>query len=40
MAKLNAKSTKIHDTFGDKVLNVITTILLILIILIIGYPIL
>lgn len=40
MARLNAKSTKIHDTFGDRVLNVITTILLILVILIIGYPIL
>ena len=40
MEKLNAKSTKIHDTFGDRVLDLITTILLILIILIIGYPLL
>ena len=40
MAKVNAKSTKIHDTFGDRVLNFVTTVLLILIILIIGYPIL
>ena len=40
MAKIKAKSTKIHDTFGDRMLDVITTILLILVILIIGYPIL
>ena len=39
MAKVKAKSTKIHDTFVDRMLNVITTILLILVILIIGYPI-
>lgn len=39
MAKAIAKSTKIHETFGDKVLDLITTILLILVIIIIGYPI-
>ena len=37
MAKV--KSTKIHDTFGDKVLNLITAILLIAVIIIVGYPI-
>ena len=40
MARIKAKSTKIHDSFGDRVLDLITTILLILVILIIGYPIL
>jgi len=39
MAKIKAKSTKIHDTFGDRVLDWVTTILLVLIIFIIGYPI-
>lgn len=39
MAKRNNKATKIHDTFGDKVLNLITTLLLVAVILIIGYPI-
>lgn len=39
MARIKAKSTKIHDTFGDRVLDVVTTILLVLMILIIGYPI-
>lgn len=39
MAKAKVKSTKIHDTFGDRVLDVITTILLIAVIIIIGYPI-
>ena len=39
MAKIKAKSTKIHDTFGDRVLDWVTTALLVLIILIIGYPI-
>ena len=38
MARLKAKSTKIHDTFGDRVLDWVTTVLLVLIILIIGYP--
>lgn len=37
MAKV--KSTKIHETFGDKMLDLVTTILLVLVILIIGYPI-
>ena len=36
----NVKSTKIHDSFGDKVLNFITGAILVLIILIVGYPIL
>ncbi len=36
MAKV--KSTKIHETFGDKVLDVITSILLVLVIIIVGYP--
>ena len=40
MARIKAKSTKIHDSFGDRVLDLITTILLVLVILIIGYPIL
>ena len=35
----NVKSTKIHDTMGDKILDLVTTILLVLVILIIGYPI-
>ena len=39
MAKIKAKSTKIHDTFGDRVLDWVTTALLVLVILIIGYPI-
>ena len=39
MAKIKAKSTKIHDTFGDRVLDWVTTTLLVLVILIIGYPI-
>ena len=38
MAKV--KSTKIHDSFGDKVLNAITATILVLVILIVGYPIL
>lgn len=36
----NPKSTKINDTFGDKVLNVITAAVLILLIIVVGYPIL
>ncbi len=39
MARIKAKSTKIHDTFGDKMLDLVTTIILVLMILIIGYPI-
>ena len=39
MAKIKAKSTKIHDTFGDRVLDWVTTALLVMIILVIGYPI-
>ena len=39
MAKIKAKSTKIHDTFGDRVLDWVTTALLVLVVLIIGYPI-
>ena len=39
MAKIKEKSTKIHDTFGDRVLDWVTTTLLVLVILIIGYPI-
>ena len=39
MAKIKEKNTKIHDTFGDRVLDWVTTTLLVLIILIIGYPI-
>lgn len=38
MAKIH--STKIVDSFGDRVLNLITNIILILIVLIIGYPLL
>lgn len=38
MAKIKAKSTKIHETFGDRVLDLITSILLVLVIIIIGYP--
>ena len=37
MAKLNKKS-KIRESFGDRVFDVITSILLILVIVIIGYP--
>lgn len=39
MAKKNMKATRIHEAFGDKVLNLITTLLLIAVVLIIGYPI-
>jgi len=39
MAKAKIKSTKIHDTFGDKMLDLITTILLIALMIIIAYPI-
>lgn len=37
MAK--AKSTKIHDTTGDKIINWITAIILVAVIIIVGYPI-
>ena len=37
MAKI--KSTKINEAFGDKVLNAITATILVLIIIIVGYPI-
>ena len=40
MALYKVKSTKIHDTFGDRVLDWVTTTILVLIIIIIGYPIL
>ena len=36
MAKV--KSTKIHETFGDKVLDIITGAILVLVILVVGYP--
>ncbi|MBQ8358778.1 MAG: carbohydrate ABC transporter permease [Oscillospiraceae bacterium] len=36
MAKV--KSTKIHDTLGDKILNIILGIVLVLLIIIVGYP--
>ena len=38
MAKIN-KSTKIHDTLGDRILDWVTTFLLVMVILVIGYPI-
>ena len=34
----NKKNTKINETAGDKILNVLTSIILILIIIIVGYP--
>lgn len=40
MAKALAKHRKIKDSFGDRVLNIITSILLVLVIIIVGYPIL
>lgn len=36
MAKI--KNTKIHDTFGDRVLNIILGVILVMLIIIIGYP--
>ena len=35
---IKAKSTKINESFGDKVLDIITVIILALVVLIIGYP--
>ena len=39
MAK-KIKSTKIHDTLGDRILNWITATILVLVIIIVGYPLL
>lgn len=38
MAKAQVKSTKIHDTTGDKILNGITIAILIFVIIVVGYP--
>ena len=39
MAKALVKNTKIKESFGDNVLNIITGILLVAVIIIVGYPI-
>mgnify|MGYP003291810686 CR=1 FL=1 len=38
MAKLIKKKSKIQDTFGDKVLELITTIILLILLVIVAYP--
>lgn len=38
MARNKIKSTKINESFGDRIFNIITTILLLMIVIIVGYP--
>ena len=38
MANKKINNVKIHETFGDSILNLITAIILLLVILIVGYP--
>ena len=38
MAKPKIKNTKINESFGDRVFNIITSILLVFVILLVGYP--
>ena len=38
MAKPKIKNIKINESFGDRVFNIITSILLVFVILLVGYP--